>query len=80
MTFTFSGRNIGWVGRRGPGAGRAEVRIDGIRVGTVSQAASTIRYRGIVFSRTLGVGGRHTIEIRPLGDGRVDVDAFVTLP
>jgi hypothetical protein len=80
VTFVFSGRNIGWVGRRGPGAGRAEVRIDGVRVAIVSQSASTTRHRTIVFSRTLSVGGRHTLEIRPLGDGRVDVDAFVTLP
>ena len=80
MTFAFSGRSVGWVGRRGPGGGRAEVRIDGVRVAIVSQAASTTRYRSIAFSRTLSAGGRHTIEIRPLGDGRVDVDAFVTLP
>ena len=80
MTFVFSGRNLGWVGRRGPGAGRAEVRIDGVRVAIVSQSATTIRYRTIVFSRTLATGGLHKLEIRPLGDGRVDVDAFVTLP
>jgi hypothetical protein len=80
VRFVFSGRSIGWVGRRGPGAGRAEVRIDGVRVAIVSESAATLRYRDVVFARTLAVGGRHTIEIRPLGNGRVDVDAFVTLP
>ncbi len=80
VKFVFSGRSIGWVGRRGPGAGRAEVRIDGVRVAIVSESAATLRYRNVVFARRLASGGRHTIEIRPLGNGRVDVDAFVTLP
>jgi hypothetical protein len=63
-----------------PEPGRAEVRIDGVRVAIVSESAATLRYRDVVFARTLAVGGRHTIEIRPLGNGRLDVDAFLTLP
>ena len=80
VTFAFRGRSIGWVGRIGPGAGRAEVRIDGVRVAIVSQSASTVRYRSIAFRRALATAGPHTIQIRPLGNGRVDVDAFLTLP
>ena len=37
-------------------------------------------YRRMIFTRHLASGGAHTLEIRPLGDGRVTVDAFVVLP
>jgi hypothetical protein len=34
----------------------------------------------MVWTRHLESGGSHTLEIRPLGDGRVTVDAFIILP
>ena len=77
--FTFSGFAVGWVGRRSPSAGHAQVRIDGVLVATVDLSATSTRYRRIVFRSTLATAGRHTLEIRPVGDGRVDVDAFIVL-
>jgi hypothetical protein len=76
-TFAFTGSDVAWVSRLSPHAGRAAVRIDGVRVATVDLSGPSA-YRAIVFRRHL-VRGPHTIEIRPLGDGRVDVDAFIVL-
>ena len=62
-----------------PTAGRARVWLDGIRVATVDLQAASRSYRRIVFATAIATDGPHTLEIRPLGDGRVDVDAFVVL-
>ena len=78
-TFAFTGHAIGLVSRRSPNGGHAEVRVDGLLVATIDLSASTSRYRRIVFRSALATGGPHTIEIRPVGDGRVDVDAFIVL-
>ncbi len=78
-TFAFTGDSIAWVSRRAPNAGRARVWLDGIRVATVDLQAGSRSYRRIVFATAIATDGPHTLEIRPLGDGRVDVDAFVVL-
>ncbi|HEY6570635.1 MAG TPA: hypothetical protein VIZ22_10110, partial [Candidatus Limnocylindrales bacterium] len=78
-TFAFTGHAIGLVSRRSPSGGHADVRIDGVKVATIDLSASTERYRRIVFRHALAGGGPHTIEIRPVGDGRVDIDAFIVL-
>ena len=78
-TFAFTGHAIGLVSRRSPSGGHADVRIDGVKVATIDLSASTVRYRRIVFRNVLASGGPHTIEIRPVGDGRVDIDAFIVL-
>ena len=51
------------VAPRGPGKGRIDVTIDGVRVGSVDLAASRIQQRRIVFAsgaRFVGVDGRVT--------------------
>jgi hypothetical protein len=78
-TFTFSGRSVGWVATRSSTGGRAEVRIDGVLVATVSLRSSAREDRVVVFTKRLASSGSHTLTIRPIG-GRVDIDAFVTLP
>jgi hypothetical protein len=78
-TLTFNGHGIGFVSRRSPGAGRAEIRIDGTLVATIDLSGPA-SYRRIAFHRELATGGPHTIQVRPVGDGRVDVDAFIVLP
>ncbi len=79
-SLTFTGHGIGWVGRQSPTSGSARIYIDGVLVGTVSSRARTVAYRVVLYSTVLGAGGRHQIVIRPVGNGRVDVDAFVILP
>ena len=75
----FIGRDVGWVATRTTSSGRAEVRVDGVLVGTVQLDRASTAYRQLVLGRHLSTLGWHTIEIRPLGDGRVDLDAIVTL-
>jgi hypothetical protein len=77
---SFSGRDIGWVTMRSTIGGRAQVRVDGTLVATVDVDGSSTGYRRMVWTRHLESGGSHTLEIRPLGDGRVTVDAFIILP
>jgi hypothetical protein len=48
-------------------------------VESVDLDASSVRYRQLVFRRHFTERGSHVLEIRPLGDGRVDVDAFIVL-
>ena len=48
-------------------------------VATVDLRSSAVAYRQLVFRRHLPSAGPHVLEIRPLGDGRVDLDAIVAL-
>ncbi|HET7829653.1 MAG TPA: Ig-like domain-containing protein [Candidatus Limnocylindrales bacterium] len=77
---TFSGRDVGWVTMRSTIGGRAQIRVDGTLVATVDVDGAKTGYRRMVWTRRLSSGGSHTLEIRPLGDGRVTVDAFIVLP
>ncbi len=85
-TFGFTGRDVAWVAPRGPDRGKAEVWVDGARVGTVDLYASAAQPRKAVFTRSWGEPGGHTLEVRVLGakrsssgGTRADVDAFVAL-
>jgi hypothetical protein len=79
VTVTFTGREVAWVATKRTTGGRAEVRIDGVLVGTVDLDATSTQYRRIVFRRGFATRGTHTLEIRPLGDGRVELDAIIVL-
>jgi hypothetical protein len=46
---------------------------------TISLRSSSVRYRQVVFARRFATLGWHTIEVRPVGNGRVDLDAFAVL-
>ena len=78
LTFDFRGSDIAWVATKTTTSGRAQVRVDGSsadrRPGRRRRPLSTDR-----LPPALSVEGPHTMEIRPLGDGRVDVDAIVVL-
>lgn len=78
-TFTFTGRSVAWVARPAANGGRAAVWVDGVKVATVDLRSTSAGFRRIVFRRDVAPGRTHRIEIRPLGDGRVDLDAFVVL-
>jgi hypothetical protein len=86
VTFTFSGRKVGWVSATGPNRGKARVFVDGVQVGDVIDLfASSATGRLLVFAQNL-TGGSHTIEVRVTGTRnaastgtRVDVDAFVVV-
>jgi hypothetical protein len=79
FTFVFTGRNVAWVATKTTSSGRAQVFIDGAYQRTINLDAAATTYRQIVFSKVYPAKSPHTMEIRPLGDGRVDVDAIVVI-
>ena len=82
---TFTGREVAWIGTRGPNRGRAKVYIDGSLAATVDLYAATHRHRRVLFSADWGSAGVHTIKVKVISKGslssgtRVDADAFITL-
>jgi len=79
---SFSGRSLGWIAERGPGHGRAEVYIDGLKVATIDLEAVNLQPRRVVFSRSWPTSTARTVELHVLGTaGRpiVTLDAFTFL-
>ena len=80
VTYTFTGRNIAWVAPRSKGRGSATILVDGLVVGTVNLQSTKLTFRRVVFTRSFGAVGPHTIQILVLGTAghpRVDLDALV---
>jgi hypothetical protein len=79
-TITLTGaRGFAVVASKGTGRGSFNVYVDGVRVGTVSQKASSTLYRRVLFAKSIAAGSSHVIVIRPAGNGRIDLDAIVAL-
>ena len=79
-TFNFTGRNIEWVGTKGPGYGSASIYIDGQLVKTVNANATKLATRASLYKTGLAVDGTHTIKIvnkATSGHPRIDIDGFV---
>jgi hypothetical protein len=74
-------RQFAVVGPRSAGRGSFEVRVDGALVAIVSEKATTTVYRRVLYVRSLtsGPGVSHVIEIRAVGNGRIDLDAILAL-
>jgi hypothetical protein len=78
-SLSFYGRAISWIGSVGPGAGLAQVYVDGTLTETVDLHAATAGAKRILFSHAWGTLGSHSLRIVVLGTyGRpeVIVDAF----
>ena len=81
-TFRFSGRAVGWIARRGPGEGFAQVWVDGKLATTVSLETPTAQAPKVVFRRSWAAAGSHAVRIVVLGTaGRptVEIDAFMVV-
>jgi subtilisin len=76
---TFVGQGIAIAGRTGTGHGHAKVYVDGTYRTTISFWASTTKPRQVLFSAAWVTPATHTIEIRAVGDGAAELDAFVIL-
>ena len=48
-------------------------------VSTIDLDAGSTQYRRLVFRKGFTGSAKHSIEIRPLGDGRIEIDAFIVL-
>jgi GH25 family lysozyme M1 (1,4-beta-N-acetylmuramidase) len=81
-TFRFTGSSVAWVAAKGTTRGGAWVYVDGAFAGSVSLWSATGQSRAIVFARSWGTVGTHTLKIVAAGTAghpRIDVDAFVRL-
>ncbi|MGZ8604565.1 MAG: hypothetical protein ACXWX9_07390, partial [Actinomycetota bacterium] len=81
-SFAFSGRSVTWYTATGPAMGRANVFLDGRRLGTFDQYAPGPAFR-VARSFTKLDRGEHLLTVRVLGtaaasatDAQVVVDAF----
>ena len=74
-------RQFAIVGPRSAKRGSFQVWVDGAWVATVSERASTTVYRRVLYVRSLtsGPGVSHVIEIRAVGNGKIDLDAILAL-
>ncbi len=75
-TLTTAATDIALVVTRTSGSGRVQVYVDGIPVATVTLRRSSTAYRQLVYTRHFATLEAHTFEIRAVGDGRVELDAF----
>ena len=74
---TFSGRAAAIVAPLGPTRGSFQVYVDGVFRTTISLRRATGLSRSVVWSFSFAPG-THTVELRAVGNGRIDLDAFVT--
>ena len=65
-TFTFTGSSVSWIGPKGPTRGRALVLIDGRAVARVDMWRSSFAPRVVLFKRSFGTSGHHTLTIKVL--------------
>ncbi len=76
---TFIGRAVGIVAPVGPSRGTARIYVDGVYRATVSFRASVARSRVVMYSLSFPSPRTHRIELRLIGTGRVDLDAFIVV-
>jgi len=76
--YTFTGRAFAIASPTSSTRGSFNVYVDGVLMGTVSEKTSSTIVRRIVFARTL-TPGTHTLNLVAVGNGRIDLDAIVTL-
>jgi subtilisin family serine protease len=76
---SFRGRAVGLVAPVGPGRGSARIYFDGVYRTTINFGSATSRGQVVMYSIGSATHGVHTIELQLVGNGRMDLDAFVTL-
>ena len=78
VTFTFNGTDLALVGTRTTSSGGARMYLDGQYQGVLSFKSFKTDWRRIIVTRHLATG-RHTLTIKAVGNGRIDIDAFAVL-
>jgi len=79
-TFTFTGRELGWVARLGPNEGSVQVEPDGQDPATISLHRKAATNRRLVFTATYPTAGAHSVTLVTQTSGALsDIDAFVVL-
>ncbi len=81
-TFSFTGRAVSLVAPRSSSRGKADIRVDGVLVATVSLYRSSTDARHHVWSRSWSAVGPHVVTVTVRGTSghpRFDVDAWTVL-
>ena len=77
-TIRFTGSAVALVGPVSRVRGGFRAYLDGQLIGIGSERASIAAPRRVVFARAIPPG-THTLRIVTIGNGRIDIDAIVTL-
>ena len=78
-TFHYTMSDFGLIVTRSASSGSADIYVDGVLAGTINLRTTKTIYRQLVFQRHFATLASHTVEVRPTGTGRIDIDAFATL-
>lgn len=78
-TFTTAARDFAFVAPVASFRGSARIYVDGVWVATISEHASTSASRRVLWATHFTTLATHSIRIVVLGNGRIDVDCFLTL-
>jgi hypothetical protein len=81
-SLTFTGREVAFAAPVGPSRGRADIYINGSRVGSVNLYSSTSKSSRVLGSWSWSTSATRTISVRVVGTKghpRVDIDRFVVV-
>jgi hypothetical protein len=78
-TFTVTARDVAFVAPISSTRGSVRIYVDGVLAATVSEHGSTTIYRRVLWSRHFSTLVSHSIRVVLVGDGRIDIDAFLAL-
>ncbi|MFD3455702.1 peptidoglycan recognition protein [Streptomyces sp. NPDC058691] len=67
LTWTFTGRSVGWVVSRASTSGQAYVYVDGKKTATVDLKSSGTQYRQTIWSTSWSTSAKHTLKIVVVG-------------
>ncbi len=79
VMITLTAWDVGLIVTRTSSSGMAEVWIDGVLASTINLRSSSTKYRQLLWKQHFATLASHVIELRAIGGGRVDFDAFVAL-
>jgi len=74
----FHGSAVALIGRKLPKGGRLGVSVDGHR--KVLRLRGTSRFRALLFSSARRAPGAHSLRLKVLGGGPVEIDAIAPIP
>lgn len=67
LSWTFTGRSVGWVVSRASTSGQAYVYVDGKKTATVDLKSSSTLYRQTIWSTSWSTSAKHTLKIVVVG-------------
>ncbi|HEV8281175.1 MAG TPA: LamG-like jellyroll fold domain-containing protein [Candidatus Limnocylindrales bacterium] len=80
VSYTFTGKSIGWVSLKAANRGRAAIYVNGVLKATVDLYSATTKKQLVVWSANYSTSATRTVTIKVLGTTsrpRVDIDGFI---